>query len=218
MAIRAVGFDVDGTLYKNSTMYSRSIVWAVRNLKLFNAFRDARHELRTIRPIKDFRRLQAELVAKRLGLDTSSASTLIDQKIYGEWSRVFKGIPLARGIRQTLNSLKSSGLKLAVLSDFPVDTKLADIGLDNYWELAISTENLGYLKPNPEGFKALCDGLGCSPSEVLYVGNSHRYDMIGASSLGMLTAHFANRRHKKSVADFTFADYSNLEAWILKKT
>ena len=217
MKLHAVAFDIDGTLYDNTIMHLKSIPLALCNLRLLREFRRVRLALRRTRPIEDFHALQAELLAARLGLKPAEARDLIDRIFYGTWERVLHSVPVYPGVRECVERLKAAGLKVAVASDFPVERKLEILGIAGLWDCEIATESVGYLKPNPEPFRALLDCLDEPPQRVLYVGNSYRYDVEGARAVGMSTAHLVRRPPRDSVADFSFFRFDSLTEWVLTK-
>lgn len=216
--MKVVAFDVDGTLYPNAAMYFRSIPFALRHLSLLRAFGRVRRKLRLIRPIGDFHRTQAELLALERGISPEEAFEIIEKVFYGRWQDVIRRVRLFPHVRETLEELKSAGLKLAALSDFPLRRKLAFLGLDGIWDYARSSEETGYLKPSPEPFLDLVREFSVRPDEILYVGNNYAYDVEGARSQGLRTAHLTRRAREDSSADFSFNDYRKLRDWILTAT
>ncbi len=217
MGLKAVAFDIDGTLYSNTCMQLQSLPFAVRHIRLLAAFRRVRQELRRVRPIGDFHRLQAELFAREIGETPSNAAQIIETVFYRRWERVLERVPLYPEVRETVDAFRNAGLKLAVASDFPVQRKLAILGIEGIWQCEVSTEETGYLKPNPEPFYALLQCLAQEPAEVLYVGNSYHYDVAGAKAVGMPAAHLVRRPPPDSIADFSFRHFAQLRRWVLAK-
>ena len=215
MDINAVAFDIDGTLYSNDRMHLQSLPFALRHIRQLKAFRRVRLELRRTRPIEDFHRLQAELFGRELGVSAAKAAEIIETVFYDRWEQVLRRVPLFPGVRETVAAFRDAGLKVAVASDFPVARKLGLLGIDGLWDCEVSTEEVGYLKPNPEPFHALLDCLGEPPERVLYVGNSYRYDVEGAKAVGMYAAHLTRRPDRDSIADFSFYRYDRLRQWVL---
>jgi putative hydrolase of the HAD superfamily len=212
MSIKAVAFDIDGTLYPNFLMYVYSIPFFLAYPRFLFHFGKVRRKVRKIRPIRDFRTVQASLLAAEMGIEEEKASALIDKTIYRRWERCFRGMILHPGIKHLLSELKARGLKLAVLSDFPVGKKLEYFRLAKYFDYALSSESSAYLKPNPEPFLALAGVLGFPPGEILFVGNSKRYDIAGASKIGMKTAYIGVKRGEKICADIKFLWYKELRS------
>lgn len=121
MEIEALAFDLDGTLYPSREMYLHSLPFLLRHPRLVSHFNRVRKAIRTIRPIHDFRQLQAELFARSFGITPEKAAELIERDIYGEWEHSFRGVRTYPGVRQALDDFRRTGLKLAVASDLPVE-------------------------------------------------------------------------------------------------
>ena len=63
--------------------------------------------------------------------------------------------------------------------------------------------------------------LGVKPEEILYVGNSIKYDVMGARNYGMKTAYLLKGFRKIfnikcSLADISFKNYRQLKNIVLK--
>lgn len=217
MPIRAVAFDVDGTLYPNAAMYLRSLPFALRRIRLILAFAAVRREIRTRRPIDDLRATEAAMLAERLRITPEQAHERIDREIYGSWERVLDRVSPYPHVEKCIRSLKQSGLQVAATSDFPVERKLQRLGLDHLFECRLWTEESGYLKPHPESFLMIAGCLGVSPDEILYVGNSYAYDIVGAKRAGMMAAHRVRKPVPDTIADFSFSDYRDLFRWVNKQ-
>lgn len=214
--IRGVAFDIDGTLYPNRRMYRASLGIVLRNLRLFRAFGAARKDVRTRHPISDLRRETAELTAARLNVSPEEAAQRIDEVIYRRWEEVLRRVPLYPGVTDMLTELRRREVPLAAMSDFPVVSKLKLLGIDSYWDVAFSAEEVGYLKPNVEPFEALEQRLGLRAREILYVGNSYHYDVLGAAAAGFHTAHLGGDPRKPGRADVAFDDFSVLQQWVVE--
>ncbi|TVQ39361.1 MAG: HAD family hydrolase [Spirochaetaceae bacterium] len=217
MGLKAVAFDIDGTLYSNTRMQLQSLPFVLCHARLLSAFGRVRRQLRLIRPIEDFHGLQAELFGREIGESAARAAEIIDTLFYRRWERVLERVPLFPEVVATVEAFRGAGLKVAVASDFPVRRKLSILGLEGLWQCEISTEEVGYLKPNPEPFQALLECLGEQPRQVLYVGNSYRYDVEGAKAVGMVAAHLVKRPPAQSIADFSFHRFAELRRWVLTR-
>ncbi|MFW5695366.1 MAG: HAD family hydrolase [Alkalispirochaeta sp.] len=213
--IRGVAFDIDGTLYPNSRMYLASLGIVLRHWRLFRAFGAARKTVRTRHPIADLRHETAALTAEQLGISTEEAVQRIDEVIYHRWEEVLRRVPLYPGVTELLGELRARGLTLAAMSDFPVLSKLRLLGIEDSWDVAFSTEDVGYLKPNVEPFEELETRMGLRSREILYVGNSYHYDVLGAAAAGFRTAHLGGDPRKPGRADVAFRDFPTLQRWIL---
>jgi putative hydrolase of the HAD superfamily len=118
-------------------------------------------------------------------LDLNEAARWADKVMYGELERSFAHVRPYPGVLPALDALAAAGFRLAALSDFPAPRKLEILGLGDRFEVALSSEETGFLKPAPEPFLELARRLGLAPEEIFYVGNSFNLDIVGAKGAGM---------------------------------
>jgi putative hydrolase of the HAD superfamily len=224
--VAAVAFDVDGTLYPNYRFYLRVFPKAFLRLRLLAAFAGVRRRIRREGVAEvSFYDLQAKFCAEKLGAGKKACAaetvkSLISQHIYASWEDMFRGIRLFPWVKECLSSFREHGLKLAVLSDFPIGKKISNLGLSGLWDAELSSEEVGALKPHPLPFRRLAEALSLPPDRILYVGNSPAYDIAGAKNAGMMTALrcLCPRllpRHRRADT-FAFNHYRQLEEYVLK--
>jgi putative hydrolase of the HAD superfamily len=230
--LKAVAFDLDGTLYPNYRLYIRLYPYLMLHPVFFNAFMKVRHSLHSghfeqiegSAQYSSFYDKQAAGMARLLGKDTEETKQKVNRLIYGKWDKFFTAIKVFPHLRDTLTAFKGAGLRLAVLSDFPPVQKLSLLGLDEFFEVAVSSEETGNVKPSRVPFEYLIKALALPPDEILYVGNSVFYDVKGAKSSGIKSAlirkgpfstGFVSRKNAEE-ADFVFRDYRQLREYVLK--
>jgi len=215
----AVAFDLDGTLYPNYRFYLRLLPFIIREHKLLRAMGSARDTLRAASQDGRFYDLQARIMADILKDDPGKIYTKTEQLIYRGWEPLFKKVKLFPHVHETLTALKADGLKLGLLSDFPPLKKLEYLGIADYWDAVLCSEETGRLKPDPIPFRALSAALQVPPERILYVGNSIEYDIRGAKQAGFKAALVQNplslRFRKVPEADFIFKDYRQLRRYVL---
>ncbi len=217
--IKAVAFDIDGTLYENWKLNCRIFPHFFAHLFFFSCYGLVRVELRKQEQIPDFYRVQAELMAKKMKCTPEKAQKKLDDIVYYGLRKYFPRFSPAKGTEQLIKRLKENGVKIVFLSDFPPEQKGEIWGLKKYCDLCFSTEEYGALKPSPVAFFKMAEQLGIQKEEILYVGNNHKYDVIGPKKIGMKAAWFVSplkgKLGKKSkAADFIFWKYSQLESFI----
>ena len=174
-------------------------------------------------------RYTAELLKPKISNNVLNNSLYIEEieaktekLIYRGWEPLFKKVKLFTNAKETLKAIREKGIKLAILSDFPLKAKLEYLGLEKLWDIELCSEHIGRLKPDPLAFKALCKALDLPPQEILYVGNSFSYDVIGAKNAGLKTAwikpkitRFFPDKKRESQADFVFFDYRQFQKIML---
>jgi putative hydrolase of the HAD superfamily len=226
--ISAIAFDLDGTLYPNFSLNVRLAPFVLRHGRLLAAFGMARKQIRREQALKDsllpnasaFYDYQARLCAERLGAEAEQMRRQIEKLIYRGWEAHFLKIRLFPHVRELLAELREKCFRLALLSDFPPQQKLENLGLAGLWDVVLCSEETGAIKPALRPFQVLAKELGCAPEQILYVGNSAPYDVFGARRAGMKTALFTKfhggMAGGKTRADFTFSDYRKLRDFVLQ--
>jgi len=234
--IKGAAFDLDGTLYPNYRLNSRLIPFILKEGRLLSAFGKARTIIRkeqekslkdqtqsstsTSRflnpgsrfPASDFYKFQAEITAKILSVNPEQLKDKIERLIYRGWEPFFKAIKLFKGVIETLEALKKAGFKMGLMSDFPPERKLEYLGISGFWDVVQCSEYSGVIKPHPLSFNKLAEAMSLPPENILYIGNSHSYDIRGAAGVGMKTAWLKPvlSEKKDPKPDFSFTNYRQL--------
>ncbi len=193
--IKAVGFDVDGTLYNIPEKMSIDISTKVTRIAADILGRDS----------DDF---EEEYVIKREEL-RSNTLTLTSFGLDGEkiFQQVFDKFPLEKYVKQDeklvamIAKLKKK-YKLFIVtngSGRQVERKLKLIGLSkNDFDPRIYCYDQGWLKPEPAPFLAALEDLMVPAEQTVYVGDREDIDIEGAKAVGMKTIYI---RGESKIAD-----------------
>jgi len=224
--IEGIAFDLDGTLYPNYSLNIRLVPFLFKEWRMLSAFGKTRNIIRAEQkkdPSKlfsNFYEYQAEITAKIMSVPAESLNKKIERLIYRGWEPFFKKIKLFKHSKETLIALREAGYKMGLLSDFPPETKLEYLGISGLWDAVLCSEQCGALKPHPKSFIDMAGAMALPPEKILYVGNSHSYDVTGAARTGMKTAwiknRFASSMGKDPKPDFSFYSYRQLFDFMLK--
>ncbi|MCR5494473.1 MAG: HAD family hydrolase [Treponema sp.] len=218
--IEAVAFDIDGTLYDQWRIHFYAIWHYISHGVFFLHFGLTRHEMHGMEPLEDFRKIQAEKMARRMNCTYDKAFSKLEKVVYNGLKRYFVKMPCIKDVPETFKKFKEAGLKIALLSDFPPEQKGEIWGLKPYCDAILGTEALGALKPDVHSFLRMSEIIGVAPEKILYVGNSKKYDVIGSKRAGMKSAYlltgfkrFFNIKDKD--ADISFCNYRQLQDIVL---
>jgi putative hydrolase of the HAD superfamily len=216
-----IAFDLDGTLYPNYRLNIRIPSFLLKEFPLLWALGKARDRIRAnpdAYPRADFYETQARLMSAILKEAPDKVQKKVEALIYRGWEPLFTRIAHFPWVGETLEALGKGGYKLGLLSDFPPEVKLANMGLDGYWDTVLCSEATGRLKPHPVPFLELAGQMGLPPERILYVGNSVRYDIIGAKGAGMgaalVSCSIIKKLRRPGNADFVFSDYRQLSHYV----
>lgn len=218
--ISAVAFDIDGTLYSSPLFYLRIIPHFLRHIAFYLKYSKVRKILHRTAPLADFYEYQSRLLAELLGCPSSQAKEKIQRIVYDGMIPFFKKTKPFKGVEEAFRRFKAAGLKIALLSDFPPSQKGDLWGLLPLCDVVIGSEESGALKPSIYPFGILSKKLGLKSQEILYVGNSVKYDVRGANNAGMKSAYLLPLWRRllhlplKS-ADLCFSNYRQLADIVL---
>lgn len=182
--IRALGWDLDGTLYPTQA-------------RLTSLIHQKQREAVAEKMGWDLPRTQKEYAKRyrRLGSNTKTMTSFgVDGVKFftGVWDEIdiSKFIHRDGRIIRLFSLLK--GLRHFLISNSnridQVRKKLDFIGLrPKMFELIVSTVELGAVKPDPQPFLFALEKLELEPQEVMFIGDRVTTDILGARGVGMRT-------------------------------
>ncbi|NCB01337.1 MAG: HAD family hydrolase [Spirochaetia bacterium] len=226
MEIKAICFDIDGTMYPLWMTHLFLIPTLFPSLSLMQSVQHFRHAIREENGEKTdpenqegFLYRQALFVQKELK-STFSLEEIrdkIDTQFYERMKSSFSHIRAYPFLRETILLIKEKNIKIAALSDFPVEDKLKSLKVEDLIDYSACTEESGYLKPHKAPFAYMGTMMDTPLRNILYVGDSYRKDIIGASRVGMKTClllphcHGKNNKEKFPLANFICCDYKDMK-------
>lgn len=187
MTIKAVIFDLDGTLVDFSLDY-KTIRAEVLSLLAKQGFPVSILSLKE----RIFETLKkVEIYMKNNGMKeedfqrVKEAAFKIANRYEFEAARKTSLVP---GVLETLKALKRMGLKMALFTandEKPTDYVLRRFRLHHFFDAIIARESVPAVKPNPAHLEAALRALSVKPEEALVVGDSV-YDVMCARGLGVI--------------------------------
>jgi len=89
----------------------------------------------------------------------------------------------------TLRQLSQKGYRLALISNAtydPLIQRLVDKGGFRKWlDVVLSSAGVGVRKPHPKIFQRVLDQWGFPPSQVVMIGDTLQFDILGAQNAGL---------------------------------
>jgi putative hydrolase of the HAD superfamily len=111
-------------------------------------------------------------------------------------------VPFAERVLKELRGKYKLGVVTNTTTSKEMDIRMAlrRIGLEQYFDVVITSVDVGREKPDERIFIVALRKLGVKPSEVVMVGNRIKTDVLGANGLGMTTVYFKwNDRYNEEV-------------------
>ncbi|MDI6815749.1 MAG: HAD-IA family hydrolase [Actinomycetota bacterium] len=177
-AFKAILFDVDGTLLDTSEFIFQAFEYALERAGFPEKSREE----------------MARLVGKPLDLCYKVLTGVEDVLDLSAMHRAFQieHIDLAQaypGARETLETLKESGLRIGVVTTRARASTLATLsltGLATYLDHVVAFEDVENSKPHPEPILKTLDVLDSHPDAAVMVGDTD-VDIAAGKSAGTLT-------------------------------
>ncbi len=171
-----------------------------------------------------------EKLSKKLGVDKKEARDRFLTEIFGrrdtydwhDWNFFFRLFDLDVKYEDLLRSyphklhvypdtvptiewLRDEGYRLGVITSGPEyqRLKLRIAGLDKYFDVIVTRDDVGAIKPEPKIFLYALESVGVGPKDSAMVGDSLSQDVYGAKNVGM-KAVWINRNGDKG---YNMADY-----------
>ncbi len=195
MKYKAICFDIDGTLYSTGIMNAYIAKMAFYHPFVCARYNTMRRYLRSKQgdfektDLKDktFREREARMMKESSGSFSTDekARKYLDERYYKILFKYYNVIEKQPQVMRTMHYLRYKGIRMAALSDWPIQNKLKQIGVEDFMEFAVCSDDLGYLKPDVHCFEYLLYTLKLRASEVLYVGDSYQKDVLGPAKAGI---------------------------------
>jgi putative hydrolase of the HAD superfamily len=203
--IKAILFDLDGTLYQHIPNSGDAFADCVRDLGYkisdedktraahwthfyFANSREIKADEKTFTDENSFwvNFTKRRLVA--LGISTAEAVELAP-KVSAYMRENFKPISFVPpDAFPLLKSLRSAGYTMGVVSnrEKPFWEKLIDLNLSQYFEFALAAGEVNSYKPDTVIFARALELAGASAAETMYIGDNYFADVDGAQRAGIL--------------------------------
>ncbi len=124
------------------------------------------------------------IVLREAGID---ASQELIAGILDKWQQVKFKMVLFDDVMPTLTQLKELGLILGLISnvDRDINPLYQELGLSAWLQVMVTSQEVGFNKPQPEIFQEALKQAGVKSSEAIYVGDQYQIDVVGANEAGM---------------------------------
>lgn len=199
--VKAILFDCVGTLFRVEADHGLQLKLLHERLKAegFNlnyqtfmeAYRKAYAKYWKIRreELKEVSNMVWVAEALRLaGLEASSRDPAIERAVKDYFQPYLEAVKPVECLPSLFEELKEQ-FKLGVVTNFTYAPAmreiLSSIGVVNFLDVVVISQEVGWRKPHPEIFKAALKGLKVNPEEALLVGDDPHDDVAGAKKMGI---------------------------------
>ena len=220
MFYKGIIFDLDNTLYDYNLCHEfaiKSVFDYLKTIYTTTNFDQAHYE-------KIANDLKNELVNtaschnksiyfkhlfEALNLDLKSFSTIHD--IY--WKSFFEKIHCFVGVKEFIQWNKQQNVKIAILTDYETEhqiVKLEKLGLLEYIDVIVTSEEVGKEKPSKQMFLTVLIKMDLTAENVIMVGDNFKKDIIGAVDLNIFAYWFTEDTNQKHDNYIIFNNFEKL--------
>lgn len=152
--------------------------------------------------------LQETFTTCNLDLDQIDLNTVM--QVY-DWQPMPGVVPYKDTI-PVLQSLRQNGYKIGLITNamMPMwmrDVELRHYDLLNYFDVRLTSGDVGYIKPHPAIYHEALKNLEARPEQAVFVGDRPAYDIAGANNAGMISV-WLDPPHLAEKLDGIEADYT----------
>ena len=124
------------------------------------------------------------IVLKEAGIEATDKLIL---GLLGKMQQFDMKLVLFDDVVPALTDLKRRGLILGLISnvDRDITPLLNQLGLTSLLQVVVTSQDMGFNKPNPEMFQEALRRAGVQASEAIYVGDQYQIDVVGANNVSM---------------------------------
>ena len=228
-SIKAISFDLDGTLWDFESVMLNSLALALEELAKHDPIAASRLDVERVVAIRD--RVAEELKSSVINLEQvrleGFKQALVDvgrrdddlaeqhvNKIY--LKHRYANIVPYEDVMPTLTALRK-GYKIGALTNG--NSYPERVGMGHVFDFSVLASEHGVSKPDPRIFHIAAEMAGCEPAELLHVGDDLVDDIQGATASGV-RAVWINRSGNTASPDITpefqISSLSMLVKWLIE--
>ena len=184
--VRAVSWDIDGTLYDLHAfmrLLKQDLIRRALTLQWWSLCIDVFRLVRFKAHMDQVRRTPPDYPVGTLSGRDEIAETM--GRLYAQILPQIGPLP---GVVALLDWIQLSGTVQVVFSDYRQSTKLTSLNLSSYFSNVFAGEDLGNLKPSPRPFEEIIGQLRIRPHQLLHIGDRADTDGAAAGEVGFQTA------------------------------
>ncbi len=214
--LEAVIFDFDGVILDSEPLHYEACCMALKTIGISLSYTDYMTDYLGLSDKEMFPQL---LMSKGHYLSPKEVNQLLDKKIesYAYLINSRNKLPFIPGVEQYLLNLRKAAIKIAICTGstktelLPVLERFKSGNLTHYFDVIVTSEEIQYGKPSPEGYLLTISRLGVLPKYCQAFEDSP-YGIEAAKKAGLKVTALAttHRQQELKNADQVIANFEEL--------
>jgi putative hydrolase of the HAD superfamily len=186
--MKAVFFDLDGTLFNRDATVAGVLTWQVREFSAVIPRERAEEFCAKLIALDDHGIGDKRQAFAVVGADFGLASSVVEQLVWTFWAEYPRHCRVDEDVEATLAALRHRGTSLGIITNgvTAVQRSAIDaIGIRNHMDVILISEAEGIRKPDARIFHRAAQRVGLTPDQCCFVGDNPVVDVMGAQAAGL---------------------------------
>jgi putative hydrolase of the HAD superfamily len=157
---------------------------------------DAKREhIRLLKPNQEYEMMKRlELVVARTDTISSISKMQVTKKLHKQFWTVYKSqCYVSDDIKRGLPAL-SERYKLAAVSNFMIQDGIEELlqlnEVNRFFDFVVTSIRVGWRKPSPKIYQVALHYAGCTPEQILFIGDDYENDYLAPRRMNMKSLFF----------------------------
>lgn len=190
LKFEAVIFDLDNTLINRKKAFRKFAEQFIDRFVVTSGPQQTNEMIEYfVREDRDGYRKKRELFTQLFKrFEMKNAETSVDELLECWFSEFYKCTVPMEGAHEVLVALKSSGIKLGLITNGSIhaqNSKIDEVNMRDYFDVIIVSDEVGLKKPDKRIFSMALEALKVNPQTAWYVGDHPINDVKGSRDAGL---------------------------------
>jgi len=224
MFYKGIIFDLDNTLYSYDVCHSKALNTVLTFLQKNYISKKNIHELKAL----------YDTISNKLKYELSNTASSHNKSIYFKqliellnlnysiiqilndayWKTFFEQMVCFEGVNDFIIWNKNIGVKIGVLTDYETEyqiQKLEKLGLINYIDTIVTSEEVGIEKPSSQMFQTILRKIDLRPDEIIMIGDDFNKDVMGALNMKIQSYWFNSNKTIKNIDSIKYIEFNSFQ-------
>ena len=212
----AVIFDFDGVIIDSEPFHYEACCIALKNINISLSYKEYMAEYLGLTDKEMFPQL---IMSKGLYLSSKEINTLIDKKVesYAHLINSRNKLPFVKGVEDYILFNHQHGIKMAICTGscktelLPVLERFKHGNLTDCFDVIITSEDVQYGKPSPEGYNLTLEQLNvCASKTIAFEDSPYGIEAAQKAGIHVIALDTSHSRHHLQPAEELISNFTQL--------